>query len=355
MLDSMDRPVARRCGREWLLAVALAVGAGACSGDLAPSATSSIPAEVRTTPSAQATSRVEGDGTRPVLVGAPIDVESLGGRIVFDDFEDMYVMNADGSDVRPVAAEAGPEFDGAWSPDGAWIVYRDSTRGINEDDEIFVVGADGSGRRNLTQHPANDWGPEWSPDGTTIVFNSDRDGVPLSGYLVAPDGSNLRRIDTEVWVEYATFSPDGTRIAFAGHAGSDYDIYVAELATGTVKQLTDAPGGDGWPAWSPDGSTIAFSSERDDCIRTPPGADCWRTGAIGEHHDIWLMDPDGGNQRRLSPEYGHFVTWSPDGRYVLVSGHALYVVRPDGTGRAEIRGEGMPLPLGGIPDWSQPP
>ncbi len=177
-----------------------------------------------------------------------------------------------------------------------WIVYRDSTRGINDDDEIFVARADGSERRNLTNDPANDWGPDWSPDGTTIAFNSDRDGGALRGYLVDPDGTNLRPIDVDAWVEYPSFSPDGTRIAFMGHAGSAYRIYVADLASGAVRQLTDGPGNDGWPAWSPDGSTIAFTSERDDCRFAPPDADCWRGEPDDAHRDTWLVDC-----RRLEP------------------------------------------------------
>ena len=62
-------------------------------------------------------------------------------------------------------------------PDGHFVVYRDSRRGINEDDEIYVVRADGTGVRNLTNDPANDWGPDWSSDGEWIVFNSDHDGA----------------------------------------------------------------------------------------------------------------------------------------------------------------------------------
>jgi hypothetical protein len=63
------------------------------------------------------------------------------------------------------------------------------------------------------------------------------------------------------------------------------------------------------------------------------------------------MDADGGNQRRLTPEISQFVAWSPDGDHLLVSGHALFVVRPDGTGRFELRAGGIDRPLGGIPDW----
>jgi Tol biopolymer transport system component len=300
-----------------------------------------------TTPAPEAR---EQDGRRPVVIGEPIDVAGLAGSIVFDDFEDVYVMEADGTNVRPVADRRGPEFDGAWAPDGRWIAYRDSRRGINEDDEIYLVRADGSGARNLTRNPANDWGPDWSPDGSTIVFNSDRDGA-MGVFLVSPDGSGLRRIDADVWIEYPSFSPDGTRIAFMGHDGVDYDIYVADLETGAATPLTRAPGSDGWPAWSPDGSTIAFASERDDCLNVSAPEPCWSDpgGEPGDHHDVWLMDADGSNQRRVTPESGQFVAWSPDGEYLLVSGRSLYVIRPDGTGRADVQPDG-----GGIPDWIAP-
>jgi len=290
--------------------------------------------------------REELDGLTPVVVGEPIDVRSLDGKILFDDFEDVYVMRADGTRIRVVVDRPGAEFDAAWAPDGRRIVYRDSRRGINENDEIFIVRSDGAGARNLSRNPANDWGPDWSPDGKTIAFNSDRDGV-MSGYLISPDGARLRRIEADVWVEYPAISPDGTRIAFMGHEAGDYDIYVAELATGSATKLTDTPGSDGWPVWSPDGSTIAFASERDDCVNAAEDETCWHTGEPGEHHDIWIMNADGTNQRRVTPEYGQFVTWSPDGSYLLVSGHSLYVVRSDGTGRADVAPN-----AGGIPDWA---
>jgi Tol biopolymer transport system component len=288
----------------------------------------------------------------PILIGEPIPLDDLTGRIVFDDFEDLYTMNADGSGLLTVAGLEGAEFDGAWSPDGAHIVYRDSRRGINDDDEVYIVAADGTGARNLTNNPANDWGPDWSPDGEWIAFNSDRDVGPLTGYLVRPDGSDLHPIDADVWFEYPSFSPDGRRVVFEGAVGSDYEIWVADIATGATTRLTESPGGDGWPVWSPDGKTIAFTTERDDCARVPLDQNCWRTGEAGEHRDVWLMKADGTDQRRVSPEHGQFVSWSPDGQYLLVSGHTLFVIRPDGTGRREIRAEGLPYPPGGIPDWT---
>jgi Tol biopolymer transport system component len=288
----------------------------------------------------------------PVLTGPPIELADLSGRIVFDDFEDVFAMDVDGSNVVTVAGEPGAEFDGAWSPDGEWVVYRDSTRGINVDDEIFIARADGSERRNLTDHPANDWGPDWSPDGSTIVFSSDRERAGyLTGWLANPDGTALRRLEVEGWVEYPSFSPDGTMVVYESSIGNDYEIMVAPVAGGPATRLTTSPGGDGWPVWSPDGRTIAFTSERDDCAVAPRDRDCWTTGEDGDHRSVYLIDADGSNLRRITPENGQFLAWSPDGRYLLVSGRSLYVIRPDGTGRLELRAEGFALPLGGIPDW----
>ncbi len=318
-----------------------------------PTTAPAMPTGGLTTPSTLPTHVVRRDD-QPIVVGEPIDIADLSGRIVFDDFEDVYAMDVDGSNFVVVAGDpTGSEFDGAWSPDGAWVVYRDSTRGINDDDEIYVARADGSGKRNLTNNPANDWGPDWSPDGSTIVFNSDRDGSPLSGYLMAPDGSDVRRIDTDLWFEYPSFSPDGARIVFEGHVGGSYDVFVADVATGATTLLIGGPGGEGWPVWSPDGTTVAFTSERDDCaFVTPEQVDCWRAAEVQDaHRDTWLIDADGSNLRRVTTETSQFVAWSPDCQYLLVSGHALFVIRPDGTGRVELRTPDLPLSLGGIPDW----
>ena len=339
--------------------VAIACLLAACTATSTPGPTSAPGSPAPTPPASLAASTspaptriVHDDGIAPVEAGEPIDLDDLAGRIVTDNFEDVFAMDPDGSNVVMLAAEPGSEFDADWSPDGRSVVYRDSTRGINNDDEIFVVRADGTRARNLTNHPANDWGPAWSPDGSTIVFNSDRDGG-LRGYFVDPGGSNLRPVGVESWFEYPAWSPDGTRIVFEGAVGRSYEIFVLDVATGDVRQLTDAPGDDSWPVWSPDGSVIAFSSERDDCGLAPATQECWNDEEPDDfHRDIWLMRPDGSEQRRVTPEAGQFVAFSPNGEHLLISGRALYVVRLDGTGRLELRADGMPLALGGIPDWT---
>jgi dipeptidyl aminopeptidase/acylaminoacyl peptidase len=335
-----------------LVACLVLLSGGACSPIVPtprPSAVASAVDSPSSTPASARPTRIQHVGYAPIETGDPIDVAALSGRVVFDDFENVYAMDVDGSSLVTVAGAQGPEFDGSWSPDGRSIVYRDSTRGVNNDDEIVIAAADGSTKRNLTNNPADDWGPDWSHDGSTIAFNSTRDGPTMGGYLVNPDASDLRRIEADVWIEYPAFSPDDSRIAFMSVDGSSYSIKVIELATGDITQLTHGPGEDGWPAWSPDGTTIAFTSQRDDCGFAALDQECWRTGDIGPHHDIWLVNADGSNLRRVTAEFGQFVTWSPDGQYLLISGAGLYVVRPDGTGRLELHAGGSSG--AGIPDW----
>lgn len=334
----------RGSGPAWFaLALALATS---CTGGSTPSdASASGPTAAAT--GSPVPSPV--DSRLRVLIGEPIDVSSLEGRITLSSDDDVYTANADGTDLEQVTTKRGPEFDSSWAPNGRRLVYRDSRRGINQDDEIFVVDADGSNARNLTNDQGNDWGPDWSPDGRTIVFNSDRDGQPMGGFLVNVDGSHLRRIRTDAWVEYPSWSPDGRRIVFmGGESASEYDIWVVDADGSNLTQLTDSPGPDGWPEWSPDGSRIAFSSVRDDCSYSD-APDCRSTGDIGPHHDIWVVNADGTGLARVTPEFGQFVTWSPDGRTLLVSGYDLYVIRPDGTGRASLEIDGL---RGGLfPDW----
>jgi len=278
----------------------------------------------------------------------PVDVDALPGRIVVTGDEALHTANADGTDVQRLAEPTGGVLDAAWSPDGERIVYRDSNRGFNVDDEIYAVDADGTGATNLTDDPANDWGPDWSPDGRTIVFNSDREGLPMGGYLMNPDGSDVRRIPIDVWIEYPAWSPDGERIAFMSARGTEYDIWAVDVDGSDLVQLTDSPGQDGWPAWSPDGERIAFSSVRDDCGRSD-APDCRSTNTREDdpHRDIWIVDADGGEATRVTAEFGQFVAWSPDGEHLLVWGTSLYVVRPDGTGRTRIPG----IRTAAFPDW----
>jgi TolB protein len=279
----------------------------------------------------------------------PVNVSSLTGRIVFDNNDDIYVIDANGTNLKQLTNNAGPEFDPMWSPDGKRIVYRDSRRGVNHDDEIFVMNADGSGQMNLSNSPSSEeWGPGWSPDGKQIAFNSTREGGRPQLFVMNSDGSGVKRL-TEQEAEYPAWSPDGNKIAFMSSL-PDYEIYSVNADGSGLTRLTNTPGEDGWPAWSPDGKKIVFESERDDCRRSNR-PDCKRSGDIGPFFDLWMMNADGSEPIRLTHIFGQFSAWSPDGHHIVFNSFGgLYLMNPDGSAVRPfpIRGVGGEL---GFTDW----
>jgi Tol biopolymer transport system component len=116
-----------------------------------------------------------------------------GARISYTSYangERIHVIDADGSDTRRLAGNAG-DSEGAYSPDGEKIAFMSP----NDDEDIYVMNADGSGRTRLTDDvPGNDhWPPTWSPDSTRIAFTSDGpQGSDI--YAMNADGSGLTKV-----------------------------------------------------------------------------------------------------------------------------------------------------------------
>jgi len=227
------------------------------------------------------------------------------GKIAFVRNGEIYVMNSDGTGQTNLTTIAGPGGDDtpAWSPDGTKIAF---TSDIGNQ-EIYVMDADGSGQTNLTQNAASDRQPTWSPDGTKIAFLSNRSGdfeiwsmnangssptnltmtpgiqedpawapdntriayrQPVDLFAMNPDGTNQALFPLAIGpsVSQPDWSPDAQKIAFTGDIPAvSTHIYVVNAdATGVVTQLTLAGQGLNFvPAYSPDGTKIAFTSNRD--------------------------------------------------------------------------------------------
>lgn len=188
----------------------------------------------------------------------------------------LFVSKLDGSGLRQLTQGASQDVTPKWSFDGRRVAY--ASTGADGNEEIWVVNADGSGARNITNHPRGDSHPSWSPDGREIVFCSNRDdGKHDDVYVIGVDGKGLRRLTEggDYDNTFPSFSPDGKTILFRrllSHPLPGGRLYNSEVwvmnADGTgERNLTNAPGFDGWPAWSPDGRRITFASNRSDTFQ----------------------------------------------------------------------------------------
>ena len=146
-----------------------------------------------------------------------------------------------------------------WSPDGKRISFV-SSRGGNFD--LYVMDADGTNVTRITDHPANDFDPIWMPDMQSLIFSSERDSRS-DLYRVWLKDKKVDRL-THHFVGRAIMpnvSPDGKLVAFAAQTLQrlqfwEFQVHVLDLDTVKTRAL-DNSGGACWPSWSPDGRSIA--------------------------------------------------------------------------------------------------
>jgi Tol biopolymer transport system component len=234
----------------------------------------------------------------------------------------VCIVRSDGAGAEQITRHV-PTTDAAWSPDGRRIAF---TR--NEDtgeytpfthDDVFLMDADGSDMHQLT--PDKDGRslsqPAWAPDGRRLVYldgESVQSAVPSRYgdlFVIDDDGSNVRRLAPRPITD-PEWSPDGREIVFVRGENlptrrANDDLWLLNVLTGAQRRLTDTPPGtyEQAPAWSPDGSQIAF-------VRFTSKSE------FDGSSSIQLMNRDGSEERQLLAHklfrYAPYsLAWSPDG------------------------------------------
>ena len=250
-----------------------------------------------------------------------------GGRIVFysdrDGNNEIYVMQADGSNQTRLTDNPAEDTEPGWSPDGTRIAFK-SERDGNQ--EIYVMNADGSDQTRIMFNAVIDAQQTWSPDGTRIAFISFPEACCSAIYVMNTDRTGQIRLTTFPDDRGPHWSPDSSRIVFSRHQGGDnWEVYVMNSDGSNQTRLTDDPLEDYAYQWSPDNTTILFSSTRDG------------------NREIYMMNQDGSNQTRLTSNSANETggTWSPDGNRIAFrsdrdGNNEIYVMQADGSNQTRL-------------------
>ncbi len=286
--------------------------------------------------------QISPDGTKVVFVRNFSDIMKDKKRL------NLWIVNFDGSDLRPLTSGPDNEFSPRWSPDGKRLLYASTSEGSVQ---IHLRWMDSGQTARVTRVQKSPGGMEWSPDGLWIAFSmavpdetkpfvelpakpegaewakpakvirkmnyrADGEGyleeVHAQLFLVPAEGGTPRQLTRGTFDNGAplAWSPDGKAIIFSANRREDADyqplnseIYELNVTDGAVKQLTDRNGPDQSPALSPDGKTIAYLGFDD----REQGYQVTR---------LFVMNRDGSGSRVLSGSLDRDVTepvWSKDG------------------------------------------
>ena len=163
--------------------------------------------------------------------------------------------------------------------------------------EIYIADYDGANQRRLTTNRNLNIAPSWSPDAQAISYMSYASGFPdihvswiYKGLLTRPARGNDR-----VHNFLPVFSPDGTRIAFSSNRDGNVEVYVMNADGSNVRRVTNHRGIDTSPTWSPSGTHIAFVSERSG------SPNVWRVDALGLEQPVKLTNESHVDRPTWSP------------------------------------------------------
>jgi Tol biopolymer transport system component/DNA-binding winged helix-turn-helix (wHTH) protein len=184
----------------------------------------------------------------------------------------------------------------AFSRDGKRIAFYSCNAGSAG--QIWLMNSGGSGLRQLTSSPSSFAAPpSWYPDGKHILYFSNQDGKYRFFSIDTETRQQQLVAELQQPIDRFALSPEGAQLAFGSPTGRIWNVWIRDLATGKMKQVTFDAESVGWPLWSPDGKVLS--------------ADVWR----GPETNIMVLPSGGGPVTQLTSDHGNNFSagWSPDG------------------------------------------
>lgn len=234
----------------------------------------------------------------------------------------LWIAGSDGSHPRQLTSGSSRDHHPRWSPDSRSIAFVSNRPPVlpavvaddvgqaaepessKPRDQVWTIRIDGGEAAQRSNHPGGAASPAWSPDGTSIVFVA-ADPVAETDDFTGP--SAIGPIADERVIHDISYRFDGR-----GFLEKYKHLWIVSLEEGTARQLTSGDANDDAPAWSPDGTRVAFTSNRSADRRSS-----WNRSAV------YIANVADGAVTAVSPEDAQFSTpvWSPDGGKVAFLGH----------------------------------